>query len=71
MSRPASIRVPADHDGSLLTLLDRSRLFFADLPDIASSAASATRTHEVLNETPAAAGRTIICRISISSRAAG
>ncbi len=26
--------LPADHDGSLLTLLDRSRLFFDDLPDI-------------------------------------
>jgi SAM-dependent methyltransferase len=26
--------LPADHDGSLLTLLDRSRLFFEDLPEI-------------------------------------
>ena len=26
--------LPADHDGSLLTLLNRSRLFFEDLPDI-------------------------------------
>jgi len=26
--------LPADHDGSLSTLIDRSRLFFADLPDI-------------------------------------
>jgi hypothetical protein len=26
--------VPADHDGSLLTLLNRSRLFFEDLPNI-------------------------------------
>ena len=26
--------LPADHDGSLLTLLDRSRLFFADLPEV-------------------------------------
>jgi ubiquinone/menaquinone biosynthesis C-methylase UbiE len=26
--------LPADHDGSLLTLLQRSRLFFEDLPDI-------------------------------------
>ncbi len=26
--------LPADHDGSLLTLLDRSRLFFKDLPEI-------------------------------------
>jgi hypothetical protein len=26
--------LPADHDGSLLTLLHRSRLFFQDLPEI-------------------------------------
>jgi ubiquinone/menaquinone biosynthesis C-methylase UbiE len=26
--------LPADHDGSLVTLLDRSRLFFEDLPEI-------------------------------------
>ena len=26
--------LPADHDGSLLTLIDRSRLFFEDLPEI-------------------------------------
>ena len=26
--------LPADHDGSLLTLINRSRLFFADLPEI-------------------------------------
>jgi ubiquinone/menaquinone biosynthesis C-methylase UbiE len=26
--------LPADHDGSLTTLIDRSRLFFADLPEI-------------------------------------
>src|SRR5712671_615212 len=26
--------LPADHDGSLLTLLHRSRLFFEDLPEI-------------------------------------
>src|ERR1700716_3617403 len=26
--------LPADHEGSLLTLLNRSRLFFEDLPDI-------------------------------------
>src|SRR5262245_18648210 len=26
--------LPADHDGSLLTLIDRSRLFFRDLPDV-------------------------------------
>jgi hypothetical protein len=26
--------VPADHDGSLLTLINRSRLFFEDLPAV-------------------------------------
>jgi hypothetical protein len=28
-----SAGLPADHDGSLSTLLNRSRLFFEDLPD--------------------------------------
>jgi hypothetical protein len=41
--------LPADHDGSLLTLLERSRLFFEDLPQI-----HRRRKHgghgEVLNE---------------------
>ena len=41
--------VPADHDGSLLTLLGRSRLFFKDLPDIAERR-NRNGTHEVLNE---------------------
>jgi len=41
--------LPADHDGSLLTLLDRSRLFFKDLPDIAERR-QRNATHEVLTE---------------------
>jgi ubiquinone/menaquinone biosynthesis C-methylase UbiE len=41
--------LPADHDGSLLTLLDRSRLFFRDLPDI-DARRKRKATHEVLNE---------------------
>jgi ubiquinone/menaquinone biosynthesis C-methylase UbiE len=41
--------VPADHDGSLLTLLDRSRLFFRDLPEIAKRR-KRNATHEVLTE---------------------
>jgi ubiquinone/menaquinone biosynthesis C-methylase UbiE len=41
--------LPADHDGSLLTLLDRSRLFFRDLPDIAERR-KRNATHEVLTE---------------------
>jgi ubiquinone/menaquinone biosynthesis C-methylase UbiE len=39
--------LPADHDGSLLTLLDRSRLFFRDLPDIYERR-KRNATHEVL-----------------------
>src|SRR3954447_22679808 len=42
--------VPADHDGSLAQLLDRSRLFFADLPNIHRR--RETNGHsEVLDET--------------------
>jgi ubiquinone/menaquinone biosynthesis C-methylase UbiE len=40
--------VPADHDGSLLTLLDRSRLFFRDLPAV-NSRRKRNATREVLN----------------------
>jgi ubiquinone/menaquinone biosynthesis C-methylase UbiE len=40
--------LPADHDGSLLTMLDRSRLFFRDLPDI-DKRRKRNATHEVLN----------------------
>jgi ubiquinone/menaquinone biosynthesis C-methylase UbiE len=40
--------LPADHDGSLLTLLDRSRLFFRDLPDI-HNRRRRNATREVLN----------------------
>ena len=39
--------IPADHDGSLLTLFDRSRLFFRDLPDIYRRR-KRNATHEVL-----------------------
>jgi ubiquinone/menaquinone biosynthesis C-methylase UbiE len=41
--------VPADHDGSLLTLLDRSRLFFRDLPEV-TARRKRNATREVLNE---------------------
>jgi len=40
--------LPADHDGSLLTLLDRSRQFFRDLPDV-DERRKRNATHEVLN----------------------
>jgi ubiquinone/menaquinone biosynthesis C-methylase UbiE len=42
--------VPADHDGSLLTLLDRSRLFFRDLPEV-QARRKRKATREVLNPT--------------------
>ena len=41
--------VPADHDGSVLTLLDRSRTFFRDLPEVAARR-KRNATREVLNE---------------------
>jgi ubiquinone/menaquinone biosynthesis C-methylase UbiE len=40
--------LPADHDGSLVTLLERSRLFFRDLPDV-HERRKRNATHEVLN----------------------
>jgi ubiquinone/menaquinone biosynthesis C-methylase UbiE len=40
--------LPTDHDGSLLTLLDRSRLFFRDLPDV-DERRKRNATREVLN----------------------
>ncbi len=36
--------VPADHDGSVLTLLDRSRLFFATSPKSLRAASAMRRT---------------------------
>jgi len=41
--------LPADHDGSLLRLLERSRLFFADLPDV-HRRRQRRETREVLSE---------------------
>ena len=43
------IRFPHDHDGSLLTLLNRSRLFFRDLPEV-TARRERNATREVLNE---------------------
>jgi ubiquinone/menaquinone biosynthesis C-methylase UbiE len=40
--------VPADHDGPLLTLLDRSRLLFLDLPEV-NARRKRNATREVLN----------------------
>ena len=58
--------LPADHDGSLLTLLHRSRLFFGDLPQI-----HRRRESRAYNEVLAEGTRGKRCRISTSSRAAG
>jgi len=48
--------LPADHDGSLVTLLDRSRHFFADLPDIhrrrENGAANEVLTEETRTKRP-------------------
>ena len=41
--------LPADHDGSLLDLLDRSRLFFTDLPKVYRRRQKRQR-HEVRND---------------------
>jgi ubiquinone/menaquinone biosynthesis C-methylase UbiE len=40
--------LPADHDGSLLTLFERSLLFFRDLPDV-NARRKRNATHEVLD----------------------
>jgi ubiquinone/menaquinone biosynthesis C-methylase UbiE len=42
--------VPVDHDGSLLTVLDRSRLLFRDLPEV-NARRKRNATREVLNAT--------------------
>ena len=64
--------LPDDHDGSLLTLLRRSRLFFDDLPDDPSRGASATAGARGADRSDrAAGGRTITCRISTFNLAAG
>jgi ubiquinone/menaquinone biosynthesis C-methylase UbiE len=48
--------LPADHDGSLMTLLNRSRLFFADLPEIhrrrESGEHQQVRSQETLGKRP-------------------
>ena len=41
--------VPDDHDGSLLTLLNRSRLFIRDLPQV-TARRERNATREVVNE---------------------
>jgi ubiquinone/menaquinone biosynthesis C-methylase UbiE len=43
--------LPADHDGSLSTLLHRSRLFFEDLPDVHRRRESAARSEVLTAET--------------------
>ena len=45
--------LPADHDGSLLALLDRSRLFFADLPDVNRRRESGGHSEVLTEETRA------------------
>jgi hypothetical protein len=62
--------LPADHDGSLLALLDRSRRFFEDLPEIHRRRES-NAYNEVLAKGCAGSGLATTYRISISKRAAG
>ena len=62
--------LPADHDGSLLTLVSRSRLFFEDLPEIHRR--REVRGHRRFSiKIRAARGRATICRIFTFNRAAG
>ena len=63
--------LPADHDGSLKMLLDRSRLFFEDLPAVRRRRESGDHSEVLTEETRAGSGPATISRISISSRAAG
>jgi hypothetical protein len=62
--------LPVDHDGSLLTLINRSRLFFTDLPEIHRRREG--RVHnEIFNKDTQGRGRATICRISTFNQAAG
>jgi hypothetical protein len=63
--------LPADHDGSLLTLINRSRLFFADLPEIHRRREARVHNEIFITKTPARRGRATICRISTFNQAAG
>ena len=63
--------LPADHDGSLLTLLHRSRLIFLRIFPQSIGVARATRTKMCWPRGRAGSGPAIICRISISRQAAG
>ena len=62
--------VPADHDGSLLALVRRSRMFFDDLPNIHRRRKRYAHD-EVLTTRLAGRDLAITCRISTISRAAG
>jgi hypothetical protein len=45
--------VPADHDGSLFTLINRSRLFFTDLPEIHRRRQTGAHSEIFNTDTPA------------------
>ena len=62
--------LPVDHDGSLATLLNRSRLFFTVLPDIHRRRERGER-HQVRNEQTVGKRHIIIFKISTFNRAAG
>ena len=62
--------LPADHDGSWQTLLNRSRLFFEDLPQVHRRRENGS-CRECATKRRAASDPTTICKISIFSQAAG
>jgi hypothetical protein len=62
--------LPEDHDGSLLTLIRRSQLFFKDLPEI-HRRRERRAYNEVLSPKTRASDLGTISRISTSSPSAG
>ena len=62
--------LPADHDGSFKMLLQRSRLFFEDLPAVRRRRESGDHA-KYCPRRRAGSGPATISRISISSRAVG
>ena len=63
--------LPADHDGSLPMLLNRSRLFFEDLPEVHRRRESGLRREVLGEETLGKRTGLLSWKTSTSSRAAG
>ena len=60
--------LPADHDGSLLTLINRSRLFFADLPEIHRRREGRAHNEIFNNDTRGTRPRYYLAEFSLSIR---